>query len=160
MLSRIGRLSSWLSLSLVLLITVDVLLRYLLQTTRTWIIDLEWHLFALLFLLGGAGTWLADKHVRVDLFYGTWTERRQTWVNIMGSLLFLLPWCGMMIWTTWRYASQSWMAGEGSPDPNGLPARYLIKAAMVVGFVMLFLAGLIRLREDIRGLGTRDNTSA
>lgn len=154
---KIGQAGSWLSLLLVLLICVDVLLRYLFNTSRTWIIDLEWHLFALLFLLGGAGTWLSDKHVRVDLFYSLWPDRRKAWVDFLGTLFFLLPWCGMMIWTTARYALQSWQIGEGSPDPNGLPARYLIKLVMLIAFVLLFLAALIRLKEDLQRLRTRLN---
>lgn len=149
-LLRVGRWSSWSALLLVLLISADVFMRYALHTSRTWIIDLEWHLFALLFLFGGASTWLKDKHVRVDLFYARWSPKWQALVNITGTLIFLLPWCAMLLYTTTQYAGQSWAIGEGSPDPNGLGMRYIIKMAMVLAFLQLSLAALMRLRTEWR----------
>jgi len=154
---RLGESISWLSLALVLLITGDVLLRYAFNTTRTWIIDLEWHLFSLIFLFGAAGTWLKDKHVRVDLFYARWTPRRQALINILGTVFFLLPWCGILIWTSARYALASWTVGEGSPDPNGLPARYLIKGAILLGFILLGVSALVRLRDEVALFRNRQN---
>jgi TRAP-type mannitol/chloroaromatic compound transport system permease small subunit len=157
---RLGAGISWLCLILVLLISGDVLLRYAFNTTRTWIIDLEWHLFSLIFLFGAASTWLKDKHVRVDLFYARWSDQRKALVNILGTLFFLLPWCVMLIWTSTRYALASWAVGEGSPDPNGLPVRYLIKAAIVLGFVLLAVSSLVRMKEDIALLRNRHKSGS
>lgn len=148
--TKIGQWISWICLSMVLLICSDVLMRYLFSTSKTWIIDLEWQLFSLLFLWGAGATWLADKHVRVDLFYTNWSAKRKALVNIAGTVLFLLPWCAIIIYTSASYAWQSIRIGEGSPDPNGLGAKYLIKSAIAVGYFLLGLAGVSKLIQDIR----------
>lgn len=156
---RTGSAVSWLTMALVILMTTDVLLRYLFRVSRTWILDLEWHFFALIFLWGASATWLEDKHVRVDLFYHSWSDRRKKWVNVLGTLFFLLPWCLLLIITGLPYAFSSWEVGEGSPDPNGLPARYLIKTAMVAGFVLLGLSGIGRMVTDLRDLRSKSESS-
>ncbi|MCO6485257.1 MAG: TRAP transporter small permease subunit [Saprospiraceae bacterium] len=156
---RTGSAVSWLTMALVILMTTDVFLRYLFRVSRTWILDLEWHFFALIFLWGASATWLEDKHVRVDLFYHSWPDRRKKWVNVLGTLFFLLPWCFMLIITGLPYAFSSWEVGEGSPDPNGLPARYLIKIAMVAGFVLLGLSGIGRMVTDLRDLRSKSDSS-
>ncbi len=136
---RIGKSSAWLNLVLVLLVSIDVIRRYLFQATDTWIIELEWHLFALIFLLGSAYTLKHDAHVRVDLFYERMEEGDRRIVDFWGHLIFLLPWTAMMAYLSWQFAYDSWIIREGSPNPNGLPARYIIKFVMCLGFVLLFL---------------------
>jgi TRAP-type mannitol/chloroaromatic compound transport system permease small subunit len=150
LLRTIAHAVSWLSLALILLMVVDVVLRYVFRISHTWMIDLEWHLFAVVFLWGASATWLDDKHVRVDLFYARWSPRRKAWVNILGTIFFLIPWCVMIILVTAPYAWSSWSIREGSPDPGGLPARYLIKIALLIGYVLLLLAALVRLRLEWR----------
>ena len=79
---KIGILASWLTTILVCLIFVDVVLRYLLDTTSVWMLDLEWHLFAAIFLLGAAYTLAEDKHVRVDVFYNNFSDKKKAWINL------------------------------------------------------------------------------
>ena len=129
----------WLTTILVVLIFVDVVLRYIIASTKTWVIDLEWQLFALIFLLGAAYALKEDQHVRVDLFYTKWTKRRKAWINLLGTLIFLIPWCLLIIYTSFQYAENSFAFREGSPDPGGLPARYIIKFAITLGFGLLLL---------------------
>lgn len=102
--TKMGQWISWTCLLLVLLICCDVLLRYVLNTSKTWMVDLEWQLFSLLFLWWAGATWLADKHVQVDLFYSNWSLKRKVLVNNVGTVFLLLPWCAIIIFTSASYA--------------------------------------------------------
>ena len=138
----IGEKSSYINVFLVIIICIDVFMRYILNTTQTWVIELEWHLFALIFLLGASYTLQEDQHVRVDLFYADRSIKSKAWINISGTLLFLVPLCLVLINSSFNYATNSWMMNEGSPNPGGLPARYIIKYCMTFGFVLLLLQGI------------------
>ncbi len=146
-----GRLSAWLILAMVLLISYDVSLRYLFNQSSVGLQELEWHLFALTFLLGIAYTFKHDEHVRVDIFYqSAWmTARHRAWVNLLGSLLFLLPFCLLVIESAWPFVHNAYLQGEGSPDSGGLPARWLLKAALPLGFGLLFLQGLSHIMHNL-----------
>lgn len=149
----IGKAISWLNLLLVLLVCFDVVTRYFFNDTEAWIMELEWHIFALIFLLGSGYALQMDRHVRVDLFYQRFKPRDQALVNFVGTLLFLLPWSGLLGYFSFTYAYESFLIRETSPDPGGLPARYLIKFAMVLGFLLLWLQGLsllIKSWQDMR----------
>jgi len=155
-ITSIGRLIHWIgeyvsliNLILVLLICVDVALRYTLSYSQNWILELEWHLFALVFLLGASYGLKHDKHVRVDVFYQKMSPRTQAWVNLLGTLIFLLPWAYVVIKTSAGFALNSWYMGEGSANPGGLPARYIIKSVIPIAFVLLTLQGLAWIRRDI-----------
>jgi len=137
-----GRLASWFTLALVLLVCFDVIRRGLIDDTEAWIMELEWHFFALIFLLGAGYALKHDRHVRVDLFYANFSERNKAWVNLIGTLVFLLPWCLIIGVMSFQYAAGSFAIGEGSPDPGGLPTRYIIKFAITVGVGLLGLQGL------------------
>ncbi len=137
-----GERIKWLTSLLVLLILGDVLLRYLLDTSKAWITDLEWHVFALIFLLGAAYALKEDQHVRVDVLYSKWSEKKKAWVNLFGTVLFLLPWCLIVIYTSFEYTGHAYSIGEKSAEPGGLHARFLIKGAITLGFVMLLLQGI------------------
>ena len=143
---------------LVLVICVDVVVRYLFNATQEWMTEFEWHLFALIFLIGAAYTFKEDAHVRVDLFYNQWSEKTKAWINISGILLLLLPWCLIVIRAAQKYAMNAYRIRESSPDPGGLPARYLIKFAVVIGFLLLLLQALSVLLKSIAVL--RDQRSA
>lgn len=146
---KIGEWSSYVNVLLVLLICIDVLMRYAFSITKTWVVELEWHLFALIFLLGFAFTLQNDKHVRVDLFYADRSAKYKAWINLVGTILFLIPWCLILIDSTINYASNSWMMREGSPNPGGLPARYLIKWTIALAFVLILLQGLAIIYKSI-----------
>ncbi len=139
---RVGRVASWLTTLLMLLVCFDVVVRYLFSETQAWIMELEWHLFGLIFLLGAGYAFRHDRHVRVDLFYAKFSKRDQALVNLIGGVLFLLPWTLVLIVVSFEYANISFRIGEGSPDPGGLPARYIIKYAITIGLSLLMLQGL------------------
>jgi TRAP-type mannitol/chloroaromatic compound transport system permease small subunit len=156
----IGQAVSWLNLVLVLLVCFDVITRYFFNDTKAWIMELEWHIFALIFLLGAGYALQADRHVRVDLFYQRFAPRDQALVNFIGTLLFLLPWSGLLGYFSFYYAQGAFLIRETSPDPGGLPARYLIKFAILFGFALLWLQGislLIKSWQELRSRGAEVN---
>lgn len=156
--SKVGAIAGWCTTLLVVLVCYDVFMRYFFSNSKTWILELEWHLFALVFLLGAAMTLKDDKHVRVDVFYADWSPRRQAWINLVGSLLLLIPWCIVVIWKSSIYTSLSLDIYEGSPQPGGLPARYIIKGAVAFGFILLLLQGIALLLRSIRTLTSNEAT--
>jgi TRAP-type mannitol/chloroaromatic compound transport system permease small subunit len=137
-----GRLVSWLSVLLVALICVDVLMRYFFDFTLIWIIELEIYFFALLFLLASGYALKHDKHVRVDVFYSKMSKKQKATVDFIGTLLFLIPWCVVIIWVSYKYAYMSFLIGEKSPQPGGLPALYLLKFSIVAAFALLLVQGI------------------
>ena len=139
-----GRFSAWLVVALVLLVCYDVAMRYLFQAGSVALQELEWHLFGLIFLLGAAYTLKHDEHVRVDVFYQSkWmNDRRRAWVNLFGALFFLIPFSILVIYSAWPFVVSAYNYGEGSPDPGGLPYRWLLKSAIIAGFALLALQGI------------------
>ncbi len=140
----VGRMVSWLVLLLVLLIGYDVIMRYLFQQGSVALQELEWHLFALIFLLGAAYTQKHDGHVRVDILYRSRlvSGRGRALIDLVGTLLLLIPFCLLVIYSSWPFVESAWQHGESSPDPGGLPLRWLIKAAIPAGFALLLLQGV------------------
>ena len=150
--ASIGKAVSWLTLLLVLIIVIDVALRYLFSVTTAASFELEWHLFAAIFLLGAAWTFQEDKHVRVDVFYHQFSERRKAWVNLVGTTVLLVPFCAVGFWESLSFVQSSFLLNETSPQPGGLPYRYIIKATIPLGFLLLGLQGLSVLSKAIKTL--------
>ena len=138
----IGKGVSWLTTVLVLVICYDVAARYLFNTSSAGIVELEWHLFSFIFLLGAAYALKHDKHVRVDVFYQNFSPKTQAWVNLLGTLLFLIPFCYITIITSLKFTRNAYAINEGSPDPGGLPARFIVKGAIPIGFLLLLLQAI------------------
>ena len=151
-INKIGIWVSWLNVVLVLLICADVILRYFFNITEKWVIELEWHIFAVIFLIGASYTFKNDKHVRVDVFYQNFSEKKKLWVNLLGNLLFLIPWTIVVIYASYKYATVSFSYLEGSPDPNGLPARYIIKYVIAVGFILLLVQAIFDSIQKVKSL--------
>ena len=147
----VGRATAWLTGLLMILVCYNVAARYLFNNSKAWRTELEWHLFALIFLLGAGYALKHDKHVRVDLFYANFSEKGKALVNFLGTLIFLIPWCAIIIYASSKYAHNSWLINEGSPD-NGLPARYLIKSAITLGMSLLLLQAIALLINSLSTL--------
>jgi len=139
-----GRIVAWMVLLMALVVGYDVVMRYLFHSGSVALQEVEWHLFALIFLLGSAYTFKHDSHVRVDIYYNShWmNERRRAWLDLFGGLFLLTPFCLLVIFSSFPFVENSYLMGEGSPDPGGLPWRYLLKAAIPVGFILIFLQGI------------------
>lgn len=139
---KLGRAVSWLTLALVILVFGNVCLRYIFNSPQAWSKELEWHLFALIFLIGAAYTLKHDRHVRVDLFYDQQAQKEKNQINFWGTLLFLLPWCLVLMYTGWNSAVDAFTMGERSPEAGGLSNLWLIQFAIPLGMLLLFLQGL------------------
>ncbi|MEJ2284404.1 MAG: TRAP transporter small permease subunit [Desulfobacterales bacterium] len=139
---QVGRMVAWVSLGLVMVIFVDVTMRYIFNTSFVFTQELEWHLFAFIFLIGAGYTLLHDGHVRVDIFYQRLGFKGRAWVNFLGVLLFLIPGCTMVMTTSWKFMLNSFMILEGSPDPGGIPLRFIVKGFIPAGFFLLLLQGI------------------
>lgn len=152
--ASIGRAVSWLTFLLVVIIVIDVALRYLFSITSAASFELEWHLFATIFLLGAAWTLQEDRHVRVDVFYHQFSDRKKAWVNLTGTLLFLLPFCVVGFWESLSFVQSSFELRETSPQPGGLPYRYVIKSTIPLAFLLLGMQAVSLLTKAIKDLTT------
>ncbi|MEZ4883492.1 MAG: TRAP transporter small permease subunit [Chitinophagales bacterium] len=144
-----GKAVSYLTAALVFLICYDVLMRYLFNSSQIWMTEVEIYCFALIFLFGSAYAFQKDKHVRVDVFYANYPPKKKAWINLLGGLFLLLPWCVVILIVSFDYAMTSFNMGEGSPQPGGLPALYLLKFSIFIGFLLLFLQGIASVLKSI-----------
>jgi TRAP-type mannitol/chloroaromatic compound transport system permease small subunit len=138
----VGRFVAWTTALVVVVVFVDVVMRYLVNTSYVFTQELEWHLFAFIFLIGAGYTLLKDGHVRVDIIYQRLTPKAQAWVNLVGVLFFLIPGCLMIIVTSMKFVQSSFAVMEGSPDPGGIPFRWVIKACIPLGFTLVLMQGI------------------
>ena len=139
-----GKFISIFVIILVLLVGYDVSMRYLFNSGSIAIQELEWHLFSIILLLGSAYTLKHDEHVRLDIFYSSKliNDKVRIWFDVLGTLLILLPFCLLIIVSAWPFVTQAYIHNEISPDPGGLPARWLIKAVIPLGFFFLLIQGI------------------
>ena len=159
----VGHVAAFSTAVVVVVVFVDVVMRYAFNTSYVFTQELEWHLFAFIFLLGAGATLLKEGHVRVDIFYQRFNHRHRGWINLIGVLFFLIPGCLMIIITSVKFVSASFIVMEGSPDPGGIPYRFIIKTCIPAGFTLVLMQGIalgIRSYYHIRGrdLDTGEST--
>ena len=142
---RIGSLVSWVWPLLVGVIVLNVTMRYVFGEGRIEFEEIQWHIYAVGFLIGLGYTFEADDHVRVDVLHEHFRLKAQAWVELFGIVIFLLPFTWLVIYFAWPFVEDSFKLGEVSDSPGGLPMRWLIKAALPAGFILLFIAALSRL---------------
>lgn len=156
----IGKAAALLNLAIVALVSIDVVVRYFFKQTSAFFYEMEWHLFSLLFLLSAGWTLRHDQHVRVDIFYAKLSDQRKALVNLLGTLIFLLPFCIVIIATGVPYTLNAFVSNEASPDSGGLPFRWIIKSSIVVGTGLLLLQGIGLLLESLSMLRqTKENSN-
>lgn len=136
-----GRLAAWTGFALVLVMAFNVLLRYLFRTGSVAMQELEWHLMAPVSLLCMAYAIKHEGHVRVDILFGRMPRRAQQVIEVISCLLAVAL-CVIVMSLSWGYVEQSYRLGEGSPDPGGLPYRFILKAMIPAGFLLLLLQSL------------------
>ena len=153
----VGRAASWLALVIVVLMAVNVVLRYLFSIGSVWAQELEWHLLAPLILFGIPYALLKGEHVRVDVLYAGFSERNQLIVDVVSQILGILI-AAAFVWLSLAYVQQSFVIDEKSPDPGGLGYRWILKALIPAGFVVLALqsfATLLGVVARVRALRGR-----
>jgi TRAP-type mannitol/chloroaromatic compound transport system permease small subunit len=133
-----GRATSWLALVIVVLMAVNVLLRYLFSQGSVWAQELEWHLLAPLILFGMSYALLHGEHVRVDVLYASFSERKKLLVDLFSALLCIAI-SVAVIWLSLKYVQQSYVISEQSSDPGGLTHRWILKSLIPLGFFILIL---------------------
>jgi TRAP-type mannitol/chloroaromatic compound transport system permease small subunit len=142
---RIGETVSWIWLLLMITIVGNVVLRYAFGEGRVEFEEIQWHIYACGFLFGLSYAYQADAHIRVDVLHERMAPRLQAWIELYGMLLFLLPFISLVIVFSIPFVIASFELNEISQAPGGLPLRWLIKAALPVGFALLLCATLSRL---------------
>ena len=127
----------------------NAILRYGLDMSNNWPLELQWYLFAAAVMLGASYTLKRNEHVRVDLIYSYASERTRIWIDLFGLALFLMPACLLFSWLSWSTLFYpSWLVMEHSLNSGGLP-RYPIKFIVPFGFFMLSLQGLSEIIKRI-----------
>lgn len=157
---RVGVFVYWLTLLMTVLGAYNAIARYAdrfsgMRLSSNMYIELQWYLYSIVFLLGAAYTLKRDSHVRVDVFYGRLSRRGKAWIDLVGTLVFLFPFCVLMLIVSWPAVVNSWAVMEMSPDPGGLP-RYPIKSIIPLAFVLLMLQGASQLVKQIAILRNLD----
>lgn len=140
-IDAVGRVTAWSSFALAAVMGGNVLLRYVFHTGTVWSQELEWHLMGPICLFGMSYALRHGEHVRVDVMFAGFTQRSKYFVEFVSSLI-LMAISVIIIWLSINYVMQSWSIAEGSANPGGIPARYLLKSLIPIGFALMFIQAL------------------
>lgn len=147
-IDMIGKATAWVALFMISLVAVNVILRYSLSLGSVWAQELEWHLLAALILLGMSHSLQRGDNVRVDLFYANYTRRMKFVVDVVSVLLITLV-ALLFVYLSFAYVAQSYDINELSPDPGGIPYRWIVKSLIPVGYGLLVLQSLGQLMRIV-----------
>ncbi len=145
----IGRVIAILLLLMIFNVLFDVVMRYSFHNSSVGMQELEWHLFSVVILFGLGYALKEEAHVRVDFLYDNFSKKTKAYINILGTLLFLIPLSLLIIFGSYEYVMDSYTMNEISSDPGGLTHRWIIKAAIPLGFIFLILSGLVYILKNI-----------
>ena len=145
----LGTVSSLLFIALLFNVFYDVITRYVFNDVSIGLQELEWHLYAAIFLLGVPYALRHEGHVRVDVIYERLTPRQRAWIDIIGTVVFLLPFTLLVGWYGVGFAEEAYQLGETSGDPGGLPYRWIIKAVIPFAFFSIAISGVGLLLKSI-----------
>lgn len=137
-----GRLLAWLALAMALLTAFIVVMRYGFNSNSIFTQELVSYMHACLFLLGSGYALKVGAHVRVDIFYRGFSDRGRAWVNSLGGIVFLVPVCLFIVFSSWNFVTEAWAIRETSSEPGGIPAVYLLKSLVPLMAVNLLLQGI------------------
>ena len=156
---RLGEITSWLALGTLVSVLVAVIASAMRANEMlNWgvdiplfgdnltvndVIDLEWHFFAVMVMIGGTYAYLDDKHVRSDLIYSGLSAKGKRWIDTIGDVFLMMPFAAVMCWLSIGFVGRSYRSSEGS-DYGGMLDRFLIKSTIPIGFAILFLVILAR----------------
>jgi TRAP-type mannitol/chloroaromatic compound transport system permease small subunit len=156
-----GWLAGWLCVLMILVVFIDVVARYAFASGTIAMQEMEWHLFAAMFLLGASYTMREDANVRVDVFYGRMNPRTKAAVDILGTVLFVIPMCTLILYSSYDFVSYSYQIQEVSVDPGGLPYRFAFKALLPIGYTLVLMQSLSVISRNARLLcgNERENST-
>ena len=145
-LARLSNLCGWVACGAMILMAAnvfyDVVARYAFNEVSIGMQEMEWHLYSVVFMLGIPYAMRTDGHVRVDVFYTKWTNKTKAWVNLVGALVFVVPFAYLIGTYGFDYTLDSYNLGESSGDPGGLPHRWIIKSVIPLTAFFIAVAGL------------------
>lgn len=144
----IGKSVAWLIFIAILVSATNAVIRKIFNVSSNSWLELQWYLFGAAFLLAAAYTLKQNEHIRIDIVYGAFPRRVQHWIDLMGHLLFLMPFTLLMIWYFVPYVSLSYRNGEVSNNAGGLTI-WPAKALLLIGFSMLALQGISEIIKKI-----------
>ena len=148
----IGNSASWFCLLLVAFVCASVLLRYVAGVSSLAFDELQWHIYSASWLLGFSYATTQRSHVRNDILFNKFSKLTQARIDFYSHLLLALPFVAVILYHSWSFVEWSYLQNEGSIDPDGLPARWIIKSALPIGFFLFGVASLVRcidLNRDI-----------
>ena len=148
---KIGYVCNLLVLLACLVSAANAMIRYAFNDSSNGWLELQWYMFAILVMFGSAYTFKRNEHVRVEIFYLTLSERGQLWLDMIGTLFFLIPSCLLLAYLSWPFFMQAYSVGETSANAGGL-IRWPIKFVIPAGFVMLALQGVSEVIKRIAAL--------
>jgi|TARA_B110000211_G_scaffold118186_1_gene136867 TRAP-type mannitol/chloroaromatic compound transport system permease small subunit len=151
-IDTIGNLCSIVMILMILNVFYDVVMRYFFNDVSIAMQELEWHLFAAMFMFGIGYTLKEDGHVRVDVIYDQLSKKKQAIINLVGSVLFALPFTLLILYFSWDYTLEAYQMGEGSADPGGLPHRWIVRSIIPASAIFLMLCILYVTLEQIQVL--------
>lgn len=154
LIDSIGRATAWVALAMISLVAINVLLRYSLSLGSVWAQELEWHLLAALILFGMSYALQRGDNVRVDLFYAHYSPRTKFIVDVISAILTLLI-ALLFVKLSLGYVVQSYSISEQSPDPGGIPYRWVVKSLITVGYGLLALQSVGELMRVIKARQAR-----
>ena len=146
-----GTLATWLVLFACLISTGNAISRYVFNNSSNAWLEVQWYMFAAMVFLGAPYVLKVNEHVRVDVIYSALSERGRIWIDIIGTVLFLLPFCALLLYFTWPWFLDSWRIGEMSSNAGGL-VRWPVKLMLPLGFALLALQGIAELIKRIAAL--------
>ena len=152
----IGRIAVWMVLLSCLISAGNAGIRYAFDRSSNAWLEIQWYMFAAVVLLGAAYTLKLNEHVRVDVIYGRLKSRTQAWIDLLGSIFFLMPTCVMVAWMSWPLFLDSFLTGEMSSNAGGL-IRWPVKILLPIGFVMLAAQGISEIIKRIGYLAGKYN---
>lgn len=145
---KIGLICNWLVLLACVVSAGNAMIRYAYdQSSNAWL-EVQWYMFAVIVMFGAAYTLRKNEHVRVDILYMTLSRRGQLWVDILGTLFFLIPTCAILAWLSWPFFMQSFNVFEHSSNAGGL-LRWPIKLVLPLGFALVALQGVSELIKRV-----------
>ncbi|MGA8292160.1 MAG: TRAP transporter small permease subunit [Rhodoplanes sp.] len=154
--AAVGRGAAWCVLFITLVQVAVVLLRYALGLGSIWLQESIIYGHATLFMLAAAWTLQVDRHVRVDVFYGEAAPRRKALVDAFGAVVFLFPFCIVLLWFSLPYVARSYAILERSRETSGLPLVFVLKSLIPLFAILLAVQGLAQLIRSVLVLaGTR-----
>ncbi|KJY82951.1 C4-dicarboxylate ABC transporter [Vibrio galatheae] len=140
---------AWTNLALVAVIIIQVVLRKVFSNGQIALEELQWHLYATAVIFGTAYAQVTNLHVRVDIFYHKFSERKKAFVDLLGLLFLAIPFVVIVILHSYDFAYEAWRVNESSASPSGLPYRWLIKGVIPLSFSLLLLSMVAKILRDI-----------